>query len=117
MLIYVLIWRKQPHMINITSKNTLTQTAEHQYFLELIKKRDLGPSALTILLYALSVLQPGYIVSFNHLDINAAIGVKRTACFMAIKALKEAGIFLKTAKNQYQVNIGAVLNKRLNSVN
>jgi|SRR5690606_15112418 len=103
-------------MTNNITTTTLTQPVDHQQFLSLIKKRELGPSALTILLYAISVLQPGYIVSFNHLDIKAAVGINRSTFFMAIKALKEAGVFFKTAKNQYHVNIGVVLNKRIKSI-
>lgn len=74
-----------------------------------IKNGILTPSAMAIILYSLSCIQPGYLISLDHVTVKNVLGIKRTSFFNAIKALKDLNLFVKSSKNTYTLNLDEIV--------
>lgn len=92
-------------------KETITQSHSSTRVISSIKDGSLSPTAMAIIIYALSAMQPGYLIAIDHLTIAAVLGIKRTSFFNAIKALKKLEIFTKCGYNMYRVEVKHILQR------
>ena len=74
-----------------------------------IKDKTLTPSAMAIILYTLSAIKPGRVISLDYVTIRKALGIKRTSFFMAMRCLKDLNLFTQRTKYTYSVNMKAIL--------